>query len=66
MPVTTSQLFAKVIEKRNWYKSAGIDRVLASKTKANFKKGLLSEAKQTEILIKLGYQIESPQLWKTD
>jgi len=62
---TTSELFAQVIEKRNWYKSAGIDRLLAAKTKENFKKGILSEAKQTELLLKLGYTISSPQLWET-
>lgn len=33
---TTSELFAKVVEQRNWYKSAEIERLLAAKTKENF------------------------------
>ncbi len=65
MPLTTSELFAQVIKERGWYKPAGIGRVLAARTKANFKKGILSEAKQTEILLKLGYKIESQQMWKS-
>lgn len=60
---TTSKLFEMVVEQRNWYKSAGIDRLLAAKTKQNFKAGLLSESKQTEILLKLDYSIKSPQIW---
>ncbi len=65
MPLTTSELFAKVIAQRNWYKSLGIDKSLASKTKEYFAKGTLSEAKQTEILLKLGYTIRTPQLWNS-
>ncbi len=65
MPLTTSELFARVISRRNWYKPAGIDRLLASKTKEYFNKGTLSEAKQTEILLKLGHKITSPQLWQS-
>jgi len=61
--LTTPELFKKVTDQRNWYKPAGIERLLAAKTKENFKKGLLSESKQTEILLKLGYCIKSHQLW---
>lgn len=61
--LTTSELFAQVIAQRNWYKPIGIDRLLAAKTKENFNKGTLSEAKQTEILLNLGYKISTPQLW---
>lgn len=61
--LTTSELFAQVIQKRKWYDRTGMNRLLAAKTKENFRKGDLSEAKQTEILLKLGYQINSPQLW---
>jgi hypothetical protein len=63
MPLTTSELFRKIIAHRNWYNGIGIDRLLAAKTKENFNAGKLSEAKQTEILLKLGYKINSPQLW---
>lgn len=63
MPLTTQELFRKIVAQRNWYNGTGIDRLLAAKTKENFNKGLLSEAKQTEIILKLGYKISSPQLW---
>lgn len=61
--LTTSELFTKIIQKRKWYEGSGMNRLLAAKTKQNFLKGELSEAKQTEILLKLGYKISSPQLW---
>jgi hypothetical protein len=61
--LTTSELFAQVIARRNWYKPIHIDRSYAGKLKEYFRKGTLSEAKQTEILLKLGYKISSPQLW---
>lgn len=60
---TTPELFAKVCQQRNWYKPAGLNRTQAAKTKEYFNKGILSEAKQTEILLKLGYTIATPQLW---
>jgi hypothetical protein len=63
--LTTHELFARVTAQRNWYKLAGIDRLLAAKTKQYFNKGTLSEAKQTEILLKLGYTISTPQLWNS-
>lgn len=63
MPLTTSELFKQVISKRKWYLATGMNRLLAAKTKENFNSGKLSEAKQTEILQKLGYQISTPQLW---
>ena len=61
--LTTKQLFTMVISQRKWYEGSGLDRILAAKTKGNFKKGLLSEEKQSEILLKLGYSVHTPKLW---
>ena len=62
--MTTQELFAQVISKYNWYASLGYTRQYASNLKADFKSGKLSEEKQKEILLQLGYKIKSPLTWE--
>ena len=61
--LTTEQLFRTVISQRKWYEGSGLDRFQAGKVKQYFNQGKVSEEKQTEILLKLGYSIKTPKLW---
>lgn len=60
--MTTNELFAEIIKKRNWQKGTGISPQYANTYKERFKKGLLKEAAVSKMLEKLGY--EKKVTWK--
>lgn len=62
--LTTNILFERVISKTNWYEPLGFSKQYASNLKKKFFDKKLSEIKQEEILLKLGYEVEQPMIWK--
>jgi len=62
--LTTPELFKRVVSRMIWYEPLGLSKQQAANIKAKFLAGKLSDGKQQEILLKLGYEIESPTLWK--
>lgn len=60
----TRELFAKVIQERNWYKSLGCSAQHAMNYKMRFNNGSLSETTMSKILTKLGY--EKKIIWEKD
>ena len=62
--LTTSELFTQVISQSNWYEPLNISKQYAYNLKIQFSTGELSEAKQQEVLLKLGFEIEQPTIWK--
>ena len=62
--LTTDKLFAEVTSKRSWYESLNYSKQYALNLKLQFQNGQLSDAKQQKILLKLGFEIEQPTIWK--
>lgn len=62
--MTTHELFAQVVSVTNWYIQLGYSKQYASNLKRDFLAGKISEEKQKEILLKLGYKIKSPLMWE--
>jgi hypothetical protein len=64
--LTTQQLFTKVISIEAWYKPLEFTKQYAYNLKSDFLSGKLTEVKQQEILLKLGYEIDQPITWKEE
>jgi len=61
--MTTDSLFNTVTSKTGWYTALGFSKQYASNLKSDFRNGKLSEEKQKEILILLGYKVKTPMIW---
>lgn len=62
--LTTNELFKRVISQTYWYEPLGFTKQYAYKLKTKFLSGKLTDIKQQEILLLLGYEIENPTTWK--